>query len=701
LIMKRDSVLVVVAICLGLIVGNTLWSRTVDWSRFNNNQTEQQVVQLYRTLDSRIKALESLDASTKIQNEYDCFKKGPIEASLLLPHITDEIEEEPDFGRVVSVVPKSNYYFNFTHPWENISKSSKFFSEQKKLHEFIKYNQTENARDFLSALVEDPANENWLKKEGGFFLLARANLEFENGNWEKGIEMLDKLWLNTHEVKLFPAALLMWANFARSGDFEISNVTLLERYTDAFFASYQLEDLWGSFKEINYFEVARYLYRMDILEPSNEIYQFIIDRFPQKISLASVYYNKGWGHFFLGDNEGGMKNFKEAFQNAIYHWAYPLNLGSPDDKKLYYFVEFPEADENLHLDIIKAPASAWNFLGKTPDRFYPGLHPGMFGYQFKPKDLYIYSFENVEVEQFGIFHTADGIFYVPDNRILDFTNLVYQWDSTYDREIECGVALSFYNDNFYHFLAEGLPALAALLDNGFFDKNPNCVVVSEYHKKASFHKEILDLIGFPEEKFVYVDTPTHFYKFKKMFVATWPETPDLGQTLWSSHCPPAWAVQSLLRQTNLLKTPVKQDLVIFLSRENSAFRNTRQDAYNPIVQGLTHFLGPHFFSLTLVDRPTVKQQIEYFRRAKVILAPHGAALALTMFCAPGTKIIEFPCGRPVMTVYFSQLASIMGLDYYAMPSLSARYYGMFDTKNAHVDQILGYLQEWVPEFFVN
>lgn len=56
------------------------------------------------------------------------------------------------------------------------------------------------------------------------------------------------------------------------------------------------------------------------------------------------------------------------------------------------------------------------------------------------------------------------------------------------------------------------------------------------------------------------------------------------------------------------------------------------------------------------------EQINAFRHARVIVAPHGAGLANLAFCQPGTKVVELFQRSYVHWTYW-QLASLLGLDY--------------------------------------
>jgi len=57
------------------------------------------------------------------------------------------------------------------------------------------------------------------------------------------------------------------------------------------------------------------------------------------------------------------------------------------------------------------------------------------------------------------------------------------------------------------------------------------------------------------------------------------------------------------------------------------------------------------------------EQIAACRRARVIVAPHGAGLANLVFCAPGTRVLEL-VNRAYLNPGYWRLASLRGLDYH-------------------------------------
>jgi capsular polysaccharide biosynthesis protein len=95
---------------------------------------------------------------------------------------------------------------------------------------------------------------------------------------------------------------------------------------------------------------------------------------------------------------------------------------------------------------------------------------------------------------------------------------------------------------------------------------------------------------------------------------------------------------------------------LYLSREKARRRRVTNDTE------LWDWLRPRGFVKLCAEELTWSEQIEVFRRAKVIVAAHGAGLANIVFCQPGTKIVEF-FNRSYVNGCYWRLASIQGLDY--------------------------------------
>lgn len=73
-------------------------------------------------------------------------------------------------------------------------------------------------------------------------------------------------------------------------------------------------------------------------------------------------------------------------------------------------------------------------------------------------------------------------------------------------------------------------------------------------------------------------------------------------------------------------------------------------------------LEPRGFVKLRPEELTWAEQINAFRQAKVVVGPHGAALANLMFCRPGTTVVEL-FNRSYVNGLYWRLAALLGLDY--------------------------------------
>ncbi len=83
---------------------------------------------------------------------------------------------------------------------------------------------------------------------------------------------------------------------------------------------------------------------------------------------------------------------------------------------------------------------------------------------------------------------------------------------------------------------------------------------------------------------------------------------------------------------------------------------------------------------------TVNEQIQLFRQATVVMAPHGAALANLVWCSPGTQVIEFLNGD-YSPPFFCYLCRLLNLQYDCLVDYTKGHIShvMHKTDNVRVD----------------
>jgi len=75
--------------------------------------------------------------------------------------------------------------------------------------------------------------------------------------------------------------------------------------------------------------------------------------------------------------------------------------------------------------------------------------------------------------------------------------------------------------------------------------------------------------------------------------------------------------------------------------------------------------------------PPVTEQIALFRRARVVIGPHGGALANCLWQAPGSALVELPLA-PLQRSEFAVMAAALGLRYWLVPEIAATQLGRFE-----------------------
>jgi capsular polysaccharide biosynthesis protein len=92
---------------------------------------------------------------------------------------------------------------------------------------------------------------------------------------------------------------------------------------------------------------------------------------------------------------------------------------------------------------------------------------------------------------------------------------------------------------------------------------------------------------------------------------------------------------------------------LFLSRSDAAHRFLVNE------EELFSALSVHGFRRIVPGRMTVREQIEAFSRARMIVAPHGAALTNIIFCPPGLQLIEISSSNILHMADFRWIAQVM------------------------------------------
>jgi len=176
---------------------------------------------------------------------------------------------------------------------------------------------------------------------------------------------------------------------------------------------------------------------------------------------------------------------------------------------------------------------------------------------------------------------------------------------------------------YFHWMIDVLPRIELLRLSGVdFGKIDWFLVNNCQHQ---FQRETLRALGIPESKILESDRYPHI-QAKQLIVPSFP-----GYLGW----PPLWAVNFLRRVFLAGIVPLSSyPERIYISRNKARYRSVMNE--DDVMQEL----GKVGFVRIFLESMPLQEQIALFFQAKVIVAPHGSGLTNTIFCQPGTKVIE-------------------------------------------------------------
>jgi capsular polysaccharide biosynthesis protein len=207
-----------------------------------------------------------------------------------------------------------------------------------------------------------------------------------------------------------------------------------------------------------------------------------------------------------------------------------------------------------------------------------------------------------------------------------------------------GVLASRGDGNYYHFLHDVLPRL------GVLQQCPQIAAPQRWYVpvRTRFQRELLDLVGIgPDQR---IDADEHPHVRAECLVV-----PGLPATTEKNAPWVGGFLRGRLLDASLADAPRRR---IYVTRGPSA--NNRTVINDVEVQEL---LGSRGFELVDPGELSVREQIETFATASVIVATHGAALANLVFAPFGTAVVElFPAGC-LLPDYWRMACGVPGMRY--------------------------------------
>tara|TARA_B100001093_G_scaffold501564_1_gene553386 strand:+ start:1 stop:1215 length:1215 start_codon:yes stop_codon:yes gene_type:complete len=204
------------------------------------------------------------------------------------------------------------------------------------------------------------------------------------------------------------------------------------------------------------------------------------------------------------------------------------------------------------------------------------------------------------------------------------------------------------NANFYHWFVDVLSRFVVLQESDWQDEIDYFLVPNHALK---FQKETLQLLGIPEEKIIDGMKHPHL-KADRLIVVSHPRT--------TTYHIPAFLCEYLQQTFAELEIPSDESLgshpFIYINRGDAPKRKVTNEKE---VEAVLAEFGFTSFALSGL---TLKQAIQLFRQAKMVVVPHGAGLTNLIFCPTGTDVLALFSDKFV-NHYLYELAHGLTLKY--------------------------------------
>lgn len=213
------------------------------------------------------------------------------------------------------------------------------------------------------------------------------------------------------------------------------------------------------------------------------------------------------------------------------------------------------------------------------------------------------------------------------------------------------------NDMYFHWMFDVLPRLDLLHRSSIDLREIDGFLVSD---RLPFQQETLARLGIPQSKILATEQHLHL-QATELIVPSYPSTPA-----WMAAWVCDWLRRVFLspelasaRQNATLQQGCDR---LYISRAKTANRRVINEAE------LIEFLSQFGFQSVTLETLSVQEQASLLSRAKVVISPHGGGLTNTVFCQPGTKIIELFSPHYVYPCYWL-ISNLLHLDYFYLTGI--------------------------------
>ena len=240
-------------------------------------------------------------------------------------------------------------------------------------------------------------------------------------------------------------------------------------------------------------------------------------------------------------------------------------------------------------------------------------------------------------------------------------------------------------NNYYHFFVELYAKYYIFLNSGI--DVDYYIVPNRY----PFQREFFSIIGIDSKKILSMEETTPVYADTLIFpssIGNYKKIKEYGYTRYNKQWLPEWlagAYKYILDNTPKINVSPSQR--IYISRKLANYRHVVNESK------VINLLSRHGFICVCLEEMQLIEQINLFRNAKYVIAPHGAGLVNMSWCPRNTSILEIYPSRysdPSMRLQ----ADLLGHDYnFIRSQYDVDYSG--DPQKMDLDIDTSLLRDWL------
>eukprot|EP01023_Acetabularia_acetabulum_P033992 TRINITY_DN31907_c0_g1_i2.p1 TRINITY_DN31907_c0_g1~~TRINITY_DN31907_c0_g1_i2.p1 ORF type:complete len:599 (-),score=118.61 TRINITY_DN31907_c0_g1_i2:170-1966(-) len=296
--------------------------------------------------------------------------------------------------------------------------------------------------------------------------------------------------------------------------------------------------------------------------------------------------------------------------------------------------------------------------------------------------MYVAQIPNAFVQgEGGLVFDGSGNVYYEKNMFLERVEPKAQVPRIRGEQEMCDVyvpilatAIQRYGHMYYHFVAETLSKVIML--KPFLTEDVKLLIWGE-----AYEFEYLQMLGIPRSQ-IEVYNPQATYCAGQLLMPT-----------PTSRITPAKEGLQMVRETYNVEPslPVEErDLIIYVTRKNEDSRRVSNE--DEVLSAIKKQYPKEQLVVFEGSDMNIKDTIDLFKRAKVVMGPHGAGLSHILFSAPNTHVVEFLFMQhpPMM---FWHIAAALRQNYWMLPVPHS--YWMQDSFEVPVSEVLDILERTI------